>query len=202
MLNYLNDPELVARFQRLCGVVPGNNGSKTTDEREEESNSKAAVTKGAWHISKHLFEQNGSVPEEIYYSDERRKKHMKKPTKETDDGPCFKITNPHLDLLFRFATNLGNEVFFITVLPFWYWNIDGYVVRNVCYFWSIFMYIGQVTKDLIRWPRPASPPCFKLDAGVYREEFGMPSTHAMGGVGIPFTMFALTVSRYQVMYFL
>lgn len=61
------------------------------------------------------------------------------------------------------------------------------------------MYVGQAAKDVIKWPRPASPPVFRLEK-KYAFEYGMPSTHAMVGVGLPFLTFILTTNRYEVSY--
>jgi len=59
------------------------------------------------------------------------------------------------------------------------------------------MYIGQATKDIVKLPRPASPPVIQLEK-QYALEYGMPSTHAMVGAGIPFAVFFLTKERYIV----
>ncbi|VFV28825.1 sphingosine-1-phosphate phosphatase [Lynx pardinus] len=58
------------------------------------------------------------------------------------------------------------------------------------------MYLGQCTKDIIRWPRPASPPVVKLEV-FYNSEYSMPSTHAMSGTAIPISMILLTYGRWQ-----
>lgn len=63
--------------------------------------------------------------------------------------------------------------------------------------WVIIMYIGQALKDVIRWPRPASPPVVSLEP-EYAIEYGMPSTHAMVGMALPFSMLIFTVHRYEV----
>lgn len=43
---------------------------------------------------------------------------------------------------FLFGTYLGDEVFYATFLPFWFWNIDGAVGRRIVMVWAIIMYIG------------------------------------------------------------
>lgn len=59
------------------------------------------------------------------------------------------------------------------------------------------MYIGQVAKDILKWPRPSSPPVVKLEKRVVAE-YGMPSTHAMAATAISFTLLISTMDRYQV----
>ncbi|XP_044886412.1 sphingosine-1-phosphate phosphatase 2 isoform X3 [Mauremys mutica] len=58
--------------------------------------------------------------------------------------------------------------------------------------WCIVMYIGQVTKDILKWPRPHSPPVVKLEM---RAEYGMPSTHAMAATSISFTFCIATINQ-------
>nr|KAF6497687.1 sphingosine-1-phosphate phosphatase 2 [Rousettus aegyptiacus] len=138
LLRSLQDSQLVARFQRRCGLFPAPD---------------AYVQK---YIVKNYF---------YYY-------------------------------LFRFSAALGQEVFYITFLPFIYWNIDPYLSRRLVIIWVLVMYIGQVSKDILKWPRPSSPPVLKLETRVIAE-YGLPSTHAMAATAISFTLLISTVDRYQ-----
>ncbi|XP_041593087.1 sphingosine-1-phosphate phosphatase 2 isoform X2 [Vulpes vulpes] len=61
---------------------------------------------------------------------------------------------------------------------------------------QLVMYIGQVAKDILKWPRPLSPPVVKLEKRVIAE-YGMPSTHAMAATVISFTLLISTRDRYQ-----
>ncbi|MEE6524501.1 hypothetical protein FKM82_024013 [Ascaphus truei] len=58
------------------------------------------------------------------------------------------------------------------------------------------MYLGQTSKDLLKWPRPSSPPVVKLETRV-DAEYGMPSTHAIAATAISFTFLLATMDRYQ-----
>ncbi|XP_029472455.1 sphingosine-1-phosphate phosphatase 2 isoform X4 [Rhinatrema bivittatum] len=58
------------------------------------------------------------------------------------------------------------------------------------------MYIGQTSKDILKWPRPVSPPVVKLETRV-DTEYGMPSTHAMAATAISFTFLLSTMHRYK-----
>ncbi|XP_019912069.1 sphingosine-1-phosphate phosphatase 1 isoform X2 [Esox lucius] len=64
----------------------------------------------------------------------------------------------------------------------------------VVWVWNLFF--GQSTKDIVRWTRPASPPVVKVEV-FYNSEYSMPSTHAMTGTAIPFSLFLLTYGRWQ-----
>jgi len=87
-------------------------------------------------------------------------------------------------------------MFYASFIPFWFWNIDGAVGRRVVLVWTIVMYIGQGIKDIVCWPRPSSPPVFRLQK-KWSQEYGMPSTHAVVGVSIPFSVVVYTMFRYQ-----
>jgi len=119
-------------------------------------------------------------------------------SEDDHDGDLeYVITNKFLHYLFEFGASMGNEVFYITFFPYWFWNIDGYVGRRVCIFWCLFMYLGQAAKDIIKWPRPASPPVIRLEKR-YALEYSMPSTHAMVGAGLPVSLLIITHERYEV----
>ncbi|XP_006891858.1 PREDICTED: sphingosine-1-phosphate phosphatase 1 [Elephantulus edwardii] len=107
-----------------------------------------------------------------------------------------RVSNWPLYYLFSLGTELGNELFYVTFFPFWIWNLDPLVGRRLVCIWVLVMYLGQCTKDIIRWPRPASPPVVKLEV-FYNSEYSMPSTHAMSGTAIPLSMVLLTYGRWQ-----
>ncbi|XP_060821474.1 sphingosine-1-phosphate phosphatase 1-like [Bombus pascuorum] len=107
----------------------------------------------------------------------------------------YTITNYFWYYLFFFGTELGDEIFYSTFIPFWFWNIDGAVGRRVVLVWAIIMTTGQILKDVICWARPACPPAVRLQI-KWSEEYGMPSTHAMIGISIPFSVVLFTINRY------
>ena len=53
-------------------------------------------------------------------------------------------------------------------------------------------------KDILRLPRPAMPPVIQLES-KWALEYGMPTTHAMVGLSVPFSILAFTYGRYQVL---
>ncbi|XP_053331124.1 sphingosine-1-phosphate phosphatase 1 [Spea bombifrons] len=111
-------------------------------------------------------------------------------------GQEFVIRSPALYYLFSLGTELGNELFYVSFFPFWIWNVDPWVGRRLIVLWVWVMYLGQCTKDLIRLPRPPSPPVIKLEV-FYNSEYSMPSTHAMSGTAIPLSLLLLTYGRWQ-----
>ncbi|KAL8168817.1 UNVERIFIED_CONTAM: hypothetical protein K2H54_018283 [Gekko kuhli] len=232
--SYLQDPEKVARFQRLCGVEPVlDPRSGTQEETQEESASDILLVNGSclapqqdgegdgrhrlrstgdakekgdgWHSN---GMKNGVVPGEAAESQqgpaEDGKPHswgMKRPPRRnslTGESVCqaFRIRSRFLYYLFTMGTELGNELFYILFFPFCIWNVDAWMGRRLIIIWVWVMYLGQCTKDVIRWPRPASPPVVKLEI-FYNSEYSMPSTHAMSGTAIPLTLVLLSYGRWQ-----
>nr|XP_046269708.1 sphingosine-1-phosphate phosphatase 1 [Scatophagus argus]XP_046269709.1 sphingosine-1-phosphate phosphatase 1 [Scatophagus argus] len=123
-------------------------------------------------------------------------KPLRKNSLTGDAGQEFMIDNRFLYYLFTFGTELGNELFYITFFPFLMWNVDAFVSRRLIMVWVWVMYLGQCTKDVIGWSRPASPPVVKVEM-LYNSEYSMPSTHAMSGTAIPFSLFFMTYGRWE-----
>ncbi|KAI4461009.1 sphingosine-1-phosphate phosphohydrolase [Holotrichia oblita] len=60
------------------------------------------------------------------------------------------INNKFWYYLFKFGTELGDELFYSMFIPFWFWNIDGAVGRRVILVWAVVMCIGTVYhKDIV-----------------------------------------------------
>lgn len=123
-------------------------------------------------------------------------KPLRKNSLTGDAGQEFLIENRFLFYLFTLGTELGNELFYITFFPFVVWNVDAFVGRRLIMVWVWVMYLGQCTKDVIGWSRPASPPVVKVEM-FYNSEYSMPSTHAMSGTAIPISLFFMTYGRWE-----
>ncbi|KAM6913215.1 sphingosine-1-phosphate phosphatase 1 [Xenentodon cancila] len=76
------------------------------------------------------------------------------------------------------------------------WNVDAFVSRRLIMVWVWVMYLGQCTKDIFGWSRPASPPVVKVEM-FYNSEYSMPSTHAMSGTAIPLSLLFMTYGRWE-----
>lgn len=83
----------------------------------------------------------------------------------------YRVENKLLYYFFIFITNFGNEAFYISFLPIMTWNYDDKVIYLTAMAWVITMYLGQVTKDLIKIPRPITPPVVKVE-DKYLTEYG------------------------------
>ncbi|XP_077741126.1 sphingosine-1-phosphate phosphatase 2 isoform X2 [Canis aureus] len=172
LLRSLQDSQLVARFQRRCGLFPApEEGPRHNGAGPAEG---AAAGRGAGAPAHGLRSVAAPQP------------YVQK----------YVVKNYFYYYLFRFSAALGQEVFYITFLPFTHWNIDPFLSRRLIIVWVLVMYIGQVAKDILKWPRPLSPPVVKLEKRVIAE-YGMPSTHAMAATVISFTLLISTRDRYQ-----
>ncbi|XP_078281831.1 sphingosine-1-phosphate phosphatase 2-like isoform X2 [Rhinoraja longicauda] len=191
LLAALRAPELVAQFQRQCGLVPLSPQRPEQPEQRRWPQGQADTQQAA-----------GALPARPRarpldaWSQQAGGDSNGAVTRTAIPQKKYKIENYFLYYLFLFAATLGQEVFYITFLPFCYWNIDPHVARRVINVWAVVMYIGQTSKDVLRWPRPPSPPVIKLEVRV-DAEYGMPSTHAMAATAIPFTFLLATMNRYK-----
>ncbi|CAG9578089.1 unnamed protein product [Danaus chrysippus] len=184
IIEHLNDPLLVVKVQNFFGVI-----YKRSCQNEATS---------IIHSDRHEREdeldvrQHKRIPSDISGSSQCSS------TTDSSEGAeeleCH-INNKFWYYLFVIGTSLGDEIFYATFIPFWFWNVDGAVGRRVVLVWTVVMYIGQGIKDVIRWPRPGHP-VRKLQQ-KWAIEYGMPSTHAMVGVSIPFSVLLFTINRYQ-----
>ncbi|XP_077991952.1 sphingosine-1-phosphate phosphatase 2-like [Glandiceps talaboti] len=182
--------------------------SATTQGKDGNTNGNVTSTGNGTHLSTHEYgegvkrlRQRGNIGSENGTDNISSDTLVDSETGETSsssDKPKveYKIHNRFWYYLFLFGASLGNEVFFIAFIPFCGWNLSLFVIRRLVIVWAIVLYLGQGAKDIIKWPRPTSPPVVKLEH-LYEKEYGMPSTHAMMGLSLPFTILYLTMDRYQ-----
>ncbi|XP_015591575.1 sphingosine-1-phosphate phosphatase 2-like [Cephus cinctus] len=205
-IEYLKDPHLVARIQEFFGIkicYDKDTGQYETSEKSDQDESYSEESRSNEHSeSDSKGKENGygvnRSDSNGYVS--RRKNESTLSDEETVSGSdseklCYVITNYFWYYLFLFGTELGDEIFYSAFIPFWFWNIDGAVGRRVVLVWAVIMTIGQALKDILCWPRPACPPAIRLQ-NKWSQEYGMPSTHAMIGVSIPFSVVLFTMNRY------
>lgn len=131
IVEYLKKPELVVTVQEWFGVEYDDNSDKQNEKEHT------------------FYGQNNKSPnlERNQYSEfPEHKKHRRKQinddcvsnTKKSetesvhaDASRSYQITNKFWYYLFLFGTELGDEIFYATMIPFWFWNIDGAVGRRV-----------------------------------------------------------------------
>ncbi|XP_068199352.1 sphingosine-1-phosphate phosphatase 1 [Antennarius striatus] len=215
MCNYLQDPRHVARFQHLCGVQgtfpvkptavdrgppePDRPGLKRRLQGSEAGVGNGSAGDASAALGNGMQGESGpdgpSAPPDVD-PDAAKAKPLRRNSLTGDGGQEFLVHNKLLFYLFTFGTELGNEMFFIIFFPFLFWNIDALVSRRLIIVWAWNLFVGQSTKDMVRWSRPASPPVVKVEV-FYNSEYSMPSTHAMTGTAIPFCLLMLTYGRWE-----
>uniref|UniRef100_A0A8D1E9Z4 Sphingosine-1-phosphate phosphatase 1 n=1 Tax=Sus scrofa TaxID=9823 RepID=A0A8D1E9Z4_PIG len=221
LVGSLQDPQKVAGFQLLCGVeAPA--AAAATSGPEEDEKAEAPLAGEPRHRERQLGASGGPQPPgsernqcqakpgvggapngvrngratKLGPASPRRAGALRRNSLTGEEGQLAHVSNWPLYYLFCLGTELGNELFYMLFFPFWIWNLDALVGRRLVVIWVLAMYLGQCTKDIIRWPRPASPPVVKLEV-FYNSEYSMPSTHAMSGTAIPISMVLLTYGRWQ-----
>lgn len=225
LASFLQEPQKVARFQRLCGVeaAPSRSRAVAADLKEDERKEEAPFSgdfrrrePGACGGPQPPGSDRNQCPakpggggggrpngvwnrlaNELGPALPRPAGPLRRNSLTGEEGELAHVSNWPLYYLFCFGTELGNELFYILFFPLWIWNLDALVGRRLVVIWVLVMYLGQCTKDIIRWPRPASPPVVKLEV-FYNSEYSMPSTHAMSGTAIPISLVLLTYGRWQV----
>jgi hypothetical protein len=75
---------------------------------------------------------------------------------------------------FQVVTSMGNEIFYILFLPILVWNFNEKIAFLTTTSWAFSMYLGQVSKDLLQMPRPATPPVVKLEYRFLKGKFAQP----------------------------
>lgn len=156
-LEYLKDPHLVAKIQNFfgveiheeCQVNEDNNAEGKSFTRNEKKGEKIynginnikAESNG--YFKEKTNDDNDDYVAEEFLAKEKENIDENKSTITTNSPPKFTIRNSFWYYLFLFGTELGDEIFYISFIPFWFWNVDGPVGRRVFLVWCIIMVIGE-----------------------------------------------------------
>ncbi|XP_006818827.1 sphingosine-1-phosphate phosphatase 2-like [Saccoglossus kowalevskii] len=198
-MSFLTSDEAVVAFQKYFGVVSiGNSASEkhcNDTSRHSENNGLDAnrVTSPG-----HTYRLRNRV---IPLQQQKDSASQKIETEQAHTNGIildYEIRSYFWFYLFTFGAALANEVFFMIFLPLCCWNVTMLLPRRIVYTWMILFYLGQGSKDVVKIPRPTSPPVIRLDTTqVYMKEYGMPSTHAMLGIGLIGTIMYTFVEQYE-----
>lgn len=130
ILEYLKSPELVVKVQEYFGIEYVKNSTKHIQNHHHNT--------ANHHHHHHKSEINNIL--------NRRNVNSSAETLEEEDKKSgsaeYLIRNKFWYYLFLIGTELGDEVFYASFIPFWFWNIDGAVGRRVIFLWSMIFYIG------------------------------------------------------------
>ncbi|MGQ9778595.1 MAG: phosphatase PAP2 family protein [Bacillota bacterium] len=91
-----------------------------------------------------------------------------------------RMGSPALDALFRGASFLGSELFFLLFLPFILWCVDFTAGIRLGSYVFLSQFVNIAAKDLFQLPRPAHyrPELARVKQGGY----GLPSGHAQNTI--------------------
>ena len=204
-VDYLADPLLVRRIQERLGVKLVADG-KLADTPPSPVDAKHHLQprRGGGDAGAAGSAANGLVNGYRWLSSKTRKrvKTSESASPESSPEPTSDIvveTYSLLNILFRLATELGHEPFYITYFPFLMWNTDTAMGRHTVVIWCFSMYVGQACKALFKWKRPSCPPAIRLVTNPALEtEYGLPSTHATVATTVPFYHLYFLYHRYNV----
>jgi membrane-associated phospholipid phosphatase len=92
------------------------------------------------------------------------------------------VHGPALDAVFKAVTFLGEETFFLILVPMIFWCVDFAVGARMAFVFLLSPYLNAVLKDLFAHPRP-----FELDPAVQLHDvgvggYGLPSGHSQNAV--------------------
>jgi sphingosine-1-phosphate phosphatase 1 len=120
-IHYLNDLYLVLKFQNYFGihrVAPLQNGSSNNKVLQNGDISSNINKESSDVIKRKNIQQ--SVPDDDGISSES----------DTDSAEYI-VKYKIWYYIFYLGTTLGDEVFYATFIPFWFWNIDGFVGESL-----------------------------------------------------------------------
>jgi len=90
------------------------------------------------------------------------------------------LHGPALDTLFEAITFMGDEEFFLFLLPFVFWCVDFALGARLAFVFLLSVYVNTGLKDIFAHPRP-----FELDPTVRLHDasgYGLPSGHSQSAV--------------------
>lgn len=161
IIEYLKGPELVVQFQEFFGVRYINNktsitttsdddeGLSSSDARSQRSNDEDSTGSDLQSHTSGLHKRNvssGSSETDEGFNEPRNQTQHEKLHQHSAQSEIrpYEITNKFWYYLFVIGTEFGDEIFYATMIPFWFWNVDGAVGRRVVFVWAVVMYIGML----------------------------------------------------------
>lgn len=134
MIEYLKDPLLVVKVQNFFGIV-----YKRINNKDNTRVLHSDIPEKYEDLE---IKQHKRFPSDVSGSSQTSC-DTETSTESGLDELELMIGNKFWYYLFVIGTELGDEIFYATFIPFWFWNVDGAVGRRVVLVWTIVMYIGK-----------------------------------------------------------
>lgn len=161
LIDYLKDPQLVAAIQKFFGIkiyydkhfeeFKSNKMTHKTEKRKhiyvdynEENYILTCHNRKINNCINSSKKFNKSIQQMEFLKQQKNESISKEETSTISENPHYTITNSFWYYLFLFGTELGDEIFYSSFIPFLFWNIDGAVGRRVVLVWAIVMTIGKI----------------------------------------------------------
>lgn len=166
---YLKDPYLVVKFQKYFGIHSSTEAKQKNNSIKSQKSRHSSLIKGNEKVElKHRHSDSTSLGNDpanensmevgnCGFKVETRPNGNSSSnlpgllvedstlSSESDvEALPYLITIKFWYYFFLFGTYLGDEVFYASFIPFWFWNIDGAVGRRIVMVWTIVMYIGKL----------------------------------------------------------
>lgn len=167
-LEYLKDPYLVVKFQKYFGIHSVTEVKQKNNSIKSQKSRHSSLIRGNEnfeikhrHLNPTTFRNDPSDENSVEVGNCEFKVETR-PNGNSSSNPSglvedstlssesdvealpYLITNKFWYYFFLFGTYLGDEVFYASFIPFWFWNIDGAVGRRIVMVWTIIMYIGEL----------------------------------------------------------
>lgn len=160
IVEYLKDPYLVARIQKYYGVEVVRPPKSSPVLTSSNGNVGSLLPGDPVQLTTRLETKAVTGTSALYYSIKSEKcigngiqtngwvsaePEGDEPlsSESEPESKGYIIKNLGWYYLFVLGTALGDEIFYASFIPFWFWNIDGAVGRRVVLVWTVIMYIGN-----------------------------------------------------------
>lgn len=145
MIERLNAPEMVVSVQELFGIkylkLEDIDGDEQ-DAKNKENQYTCSNGSSGGTDDEGFNELSGSSSSGCGRRRGSRERNDERDISNREVIKPFEVTNRFWYYLFVIGTEMGDEIFYVTMIPFWFWNVDGAVGRRVVFVWSIVMYVG------------------------------------------------------------
>lgn len=144
VMEHLKDPALVAEVQSYFGVERVTPSKQTTEILKSSLQSNGSDSTVHKRNVKNAAKEAVPEPPSPVPNSEEDSDSEDNFSSDVDAEACgYRITKKFWFYLFTLGTALGDELFYATFIPFWFWNVDGAVGRRMVLVWCINMYVGK-----------------------------------------------------------
>lgn len=144
IVDRLSDPAIVAEVQSSFGVerVGQPKSSDEPSKLSSHTNGTGTAVRRRKALNEYQLTSDESCTPSAFSEEDTDTEDTL--SSDVDAETCgYRINNKFWFYLFTLGTALGDELFYATFIPFWFWNVDGAVGRRMVLVWCINMYIGN-----------------------------------------------------------